>query len=556
MAVSGASPLAEPPRRRWLRDAIGGMGLATGAVAGCATTQPPNPTRGPVPIHPSPRGEAIVAPGGVDPSGLPEWRAPGDPFVLGVASGLPRADGVTLWTRLAPSPMAEDGGVGARALRVRWAVWEEGGGEPIRSGIAAAEPDWAHTVRVTLDGLAPGRAFRYRFASGDATSTTGRFRTAPPAGGGDRLRLVFASCQQYEQGHFAAWRHAVAHDPDLIVFLGDYIYESSWGRSHVRKHDPGVPTTLAAYRRRHALYRSDPDLQSAHAVCAWVPTWDDHEVDNDYAAERSQRGASPEVFLARRQAAYRAYFEHLPLPWSMAPKGPSMRLYGHVDWGAVARIHVLDDRQYRSPQACSPPGFAGSRIVGPECVERLDPARTLLGAEQEAWFSRSVHEARARWNLVAQQTLMGRADVRAGPEQGFWTDGWDGYPRARQRLLAALRDARATNPIALGGDVHAFYAGELHEDFDRPGERAAMLEFVGVSITSQGPSQARIDTVLAENPHQRWGSGRARGFGLLELDARVARVSMRGLDDVTDRRSGCRTLHTFEVREGSGRLDG
>jgi alkaline phosphatase D len=545
--------LPAPGRRRWL-----GAALATG-LAGCGgvpvapqpdgkRTTPRRPTGGTAGL-----GEHSGAPGGADPAALGEWRGADDPFRLGVASGLPRADGVTLWTRLAPSPLRDDGVEGG-AIRVRWEVLPDDGGAPLRVGIAAAEPLWGHSVRVELHGLAPGRTYRYRFASGDAVSATGRFRTAPAPGAGTRLRLVFASCQQYEQGWYSAWRHAAADDPDLVAFLGDYIYESSWGRAHVRRHDPGVPTTLAAYRRRHALYRGDPDLQAAHAACAWVPTWDDHEVDNDYAGDLSARGDRPEAFRQRRAAAYRAWFEHMPLPWSMAPRHASMRIHGHLDWGGLARIHVLDDRQYRSPQACQPPGYAGSRTVGAECAARLDPTRTMLGSEQEAWLERSLRDSRARWTLLAQQTLMGRADGRPGPGESWWTDGWDGYPQARRRLLEAVRASGAANPIALGGDVHAFYAGELHVDFDRPDPTPTMVEFVGGSVSSQGPAAQRVDAIVAENPNLRWGAGGVRGYARLDLVGDRATVAMRGLDDVTDPASGCRTLRTFELSAGASRL--
>jgi alkaline phosphatase D len=545
-----------------------GLALALGAAAaGCVgtpvlpqpdgkRTTPRTPSGGAPAVLVPGGGTAVVAPGGSDPASVAEWRGPGDPFTLGVAAGAPRADGATIWTRLAPRPLEDGGGADPVPVRVRWEVQDEGGSRVVASGAAVAEPAWGHSVRVELAGLQPGRAYRYRFASGDAASASGRFRTAPAAGSGERLRLVFASCQQFEQGWYAAWRHAAAESPDLIAFLGDYIYESSWGRRHVRKHDPGTPRTLEAYRRRHALYRGDADLQAAHAACAWVLTWDDHEVENDYADDRSERGEPREAFLARRAAAYRAYFEHMPLPWSVAPRGPSMRLYGHVDWGAVARIHVLDDRQYRTPQACSAPGFAGSRTVGPDCAERLDPARTMLGAEQEAWLARSLGESRARANVIAQQTLIGRCDRRPGPEEAWWTDGWDGYPAARRRLLEAVRTSGAARPLAIGGDVHAFYAGELHEDFDRPAARPVMTEFVGGSISSQGPTQRQVQTLVDENPNLRWAGGGVNGYGVLDLGPAGATVTLRAIDDVGDARAGVRTLRRLEVPAGTGRIEG
>jgi alkaline phosphatase D len=527
--------MTDQSRRGWLAHAAG-LGVA-GLSGACTSMQPVTPARGGT-------GHA------------PGWRGATDPFSLGVASGWPRPDGATIWTRLAPQPLQAGGGVDPVPISVQWEVFEEGRAAVVQSGRIDALPDWAHSVRVDVRGLQPHRRYRYRFMSGDAVSAQGAFTTAPAPGQIERLRLVFASCQQYEQGYYGAWRHAVADAPDLVVFLGDYIYESSWGRNLVRKHDPGVPHTLADYRRRHALYRSDADLQAAHAACAWLPTWDDHEVDNDYANNLSQRGDPPEQFLARRAAAYQAYFEHMPLPWSMAPKGPDMRIYGAFDWGALARLHVVDDRQYRAPQACSPPGHAGSRVVGPECLDRLDPTRTLLGHAQEAWLSQSMRDSRARWNVLAQQTLMSRADSKSGPGEAWWTDGWDGYPQARRRLLESVRQAKVANPLALGGDVHAFYAGELHEDFDRPAEKPAMIEFVGGAITSQSWPQARIDALVAENPNLRYGEGRFRGYGLMDIEPGRVQVSMRAIDDARVAATGVRTLRRFEVREGVGRLEG
>jgi alkaline phosphatase D len=479
-----------------------------------------------------------------------------DPFTLGVASGWPTEQGAVIWTRLAPQPMQDNAGLDPVAITVRWELTEEGATSPVQSGAVDALPQWAHSVRVELKGLKPHRIYRYRFLCAGAVSPQGRFRTAPAADQAQSLRLVFASCQQYEQGYFGAWRHAVADSPDLVAFLGDYIYESSWGRNHVRKHDAGVPQTLEAYRRRHALYRGDADLQAAHAACAWLPTWDDHEVENDYANDLSERGTPSDRFLLRRAAAYQAYFEHMPLPWSMAPKGPSMPIFGTLDWGSMVRLHLIDIRQYRSPQACSAPGFAGSRVVGNDCLALADPSRTLLGAEQEAWLTRAFVSSKARWNLLAQQTLISRADMKPGPEQAWWTDGWDGYPLARRRLLETVRGSGAANPIALGGDVHIFYAGELHEDPDRPGDKPAMVEFVGGSITSQARAQSRIDSMLGENPQLKYGEGRFRGYGLMQIDSGRARVTMRGIDDPSKLDTGVRDLRSFEVRDGIGRLEG
>jgi alkaline phosphatase D len=246
-----------------------------------------------------------------------------DPFTLGVASGYPTPRGVVLWTRLAPDPLA-DGGMPPAAVEVGWEVATDGAFRNIvRRGTEIATPEWAHSVHAEVAGLEPARWYWYRFHAGGAESPSGKTRTAPPPGPAERLRFAFASCQQYEQGFYIAYRHMAAEDLDLVVHLGDYIYESSWGRVHVRKHDTPEPLTLADYRNRFALYKSDQDLKAAHAAFPWLVTWDDHEVQNDYANDRSQHLDAPALFLERRAAAYRAYYEHLPLPMSSARAGPT-----------------------------------------------------------------------------------------------------------------------------------------------------------------------------------------------------------------------------------------
>ena len=343
------------------------------------------------------------------------------PFALGVASGSPRPDGVVLWTRLAPEPLA-DGGMPQENVELKWELAaDEAFRNIVRKGIATATPALVHSVRVELSNLEPAHWYWYRFMAGDAVSAIGRTRTAPAANAAlERLRFAFASCQQYEQGYYAAHRHLAAEDLDLIVFLGDYIYESSWGRNHVRKHTTSEPYTLSDYRTRHAQYKTDPDLQRSHAAAPWIVTWDDHEVDNDYASDQSEDLDAN--FLARRAAAYQAYYEHMPLARRALPRGPDAQLYDSYAFGDLATFFVLDDRQYRAPQACPKSGRGGSNVVA-DCAERLDTHRTLLGAEQERWLASRFGASRARWNVIAQQTLMAQFDRKPGPGQRFWTDG-------------------------------------------------------------------------------------------------------------------------------------
>jgi len=452
-----------------------------------------------------------------------------NPFTLGVASGYPSPDGVVLWTRLAPETGMPQG-----AVEVAWEISaDEAFRKVVRQGKETAEPQWAHSVHAEAAGLAPARDYFYRFRAGGVTSATGRTRTTPAAGAiAERLRFAFGSCQHYEQGYYTAYRHLAREDLDLVVHLGDYIYESSWGRNHVRKHDAGEPATLEEYRNRYALYKRDPDLQAAHAAMPWVVTWDDHEVQNDYANDRSQYLDAREEFLARRAAAYQAYYEHLPLPRHMRPRGPDALIYTRLNYGGLAAFHVVDDRQYRSHQVCARAGRGGGNVVRvDECPERLDPRLTLLGAAQEQWLHDGLAAATTGWNVIAQQTLMAQVDRTVGEGQSFWTDGWDGYPRARERLLAFVEGKRIANPVVLSGDVHTFAVADLKVDFDRPGAPAVATEFCGGSITSQGPTQKQTQAWQAENPHVLYANGTRHGYVTMELNAKRCTARMRAVNE-------------------------
>ena len=479
----------------------------------------------------------------------PRSRFGAYPFSLGVASGSPTASGFVLWTRIAPEPLA-GGGLGPEAVELRWEIAHDDKFARIaKRGTVTAEASRAHAVHVEADGLEPGRWYHYRFIAGGEASAVGRTRTAPAAGQGNPgLRLALASCQQYEQGFFVAHRHLAADAPDLVAFVGDYIYESSWGRELVRKHHTGEPKTLAGYRDRYAQYKSDADLQAAHACAPWLVTWDDHEVDNDYAADRGE-DLDPE-FLVRRAAAYRAYFEHLPLrPGVLRPDG-EVRLYGRHAWGDLANLLVLDDRQYRAHQACPKASRAGSNVVGPWCTQRTQEGRTMLGAAQERWLDGQFASSKSRWNFIVQQTLMAPAGHENARGEQHWTDGWDGYPWARARLLESLAQGAAANPVVLGGDVHANFVASLHA---RPGEADSPViaaEFCGTSITSQGPDARRTAAILDANPHIKYGDGSRRGYALLDLDRERLEARLRVVDTVKRRDAGVSTAATFTVTAG------
>ncbi|KLU35178.1 alkaline phosphatase [Massilia sp. WF1] len=493
-------------------------------------------------------------------------NAAGYPFSLGVASGSPLPDSVVLWTRILPDPL--DAGSAPRlAVPLRWEVAQDEAFRNIAArGSAIATPELAHSVRVNVTGLQPGRWYFYRFMLGDAVSPVGRTRTAPAANAmPGLLKLAVASCQHWEFGSYAAHRYIAQAAPDLIAFIGDYIYE--WGAFRLQHPQPGERIVrqnesfdLQSYRQRYAQYKTDPDLQAAHLAAPWIVTWDDHEVANDYADERDER-LSPD-FAARRAAAYQAFYEHMPLRLPPPQNFANVRMFQRYDWGRLARFHVLDDRQYRAVQACPHPGRGGSKSVGPRaCPALLDPARSMLGQEQEAWLEDGLASSKARWNILAQQTLMAQSTQvpTVEPDGGrFWTDGWDGYPMARKRLLDTLLKTGAGNPLVLGGDVHTFYATELRADFGRPASKdnpVIASEFVGTSVTSSSRPQQRTAQYVAMNPHIKYGRSDRRGYMLMEVTPKETRTRFMGLDDVRDPKTVQRELAAFRVADGKAGVE-
>ena len=461
-------------------------------------------------------------------------------FGLGIASGHPRTDSVVLWTRLT-GPALPDG------VAVQWEIArDEGFREIAARGEEVAEAAWAHSVHAEPSGLAPNRWYWYRFRALGQQSAVGRTRTAPAADSAATLNFAIASCQRYDVGHYAAWRHMAAEELDLVMFLGDYIYEYPSGKNSVRPLEgTGIVRTLEQYRARYATHKSDPALQATHARGPWLMVWDDHEVGNDYANLQGQE-LEPD-FGAQRAAAYQAYWEHLPFPKSARPRGPDMRITGRLDWGTLARIHLLDDRQYRDPQVCPKPNRGGSNTVAlKSCAELLDPKRTLLGTEQERWLAEGWDTARP-WNLLAQQTLMARFSWTdpANGEGTYWTDGWDGYAPARQRLLDSIVQRKARGVVVLGGDVHSNYIADLKLDFDDPASPTIATEYCGTSITSLSFAQSRIDAVLGLNPHIRYGRSDQRGYMRFTLDAKQLHAQVRVVDNALDPASAIATAARF-----------
>lgn len=483
---------------------------------------------------------------------LAQPRFDHNPFALGVSSGYPQPDSVVLWTRLAPDPL-NGGGMPEAPVAVRWEIAADARFRKIvGSGEALATPQFAHSVHVQTRGLAPAHWYWYRFMAGDAVSAIGRTRTAPAADDArGKVAFAVASCQHYEHGHYAAYRDMAQQELDFVVHVGDYIYESSWGRSKVREHHSAEPYTLADYRNRYAQYKLDPHLQAAHAACPWLVIWDDHEVDNDYANDRSQDMDPVEAFLARRTAAYQAWYEHLPLPPGTYAGGPAMQIYGTQAMGNIARIQLLDMRQYRDYHVCPRKGrkAGGNQVNVLECPERLQPGRSLLGTTQEQWLEQALAQSPARWNVIAQTTLMGQADRGADDTRVVYTDGWDGYPAAREKLLNTIAARKVRNPVILGGDVHFALAGDLKVDFDNERSPVIASEFVTTSISSQGPSRARIEALLTKNPHVKFANGSRRGYAKFTVTPQRWETTFRAVLDVADAHSRVFDLGHYVVED-------
>ncbi|AND38007.1 alkaline phosphatase D family protein [Cytobacillus oceanisediminis] len=468
------------------------------------------------------------------------------PFTLGVASGDPLSDSVVLWTRLAPDPL-NGGGMPHHAVPVKWELAaDEHFRKVVKRGTEIAVPDLAHSVHVEAEGLMPDTVYYYRFKSGNELSPIGKTKTLPAAGAKvSGLSFAFASCQQYEHGFFTAYQHMAKENLDLVIHLGDYIYEYGPNEyisptGNVRHHSGQEIISLEDYRNRHAQYKTDPHLREAHAAFPWVVTWDDHEVENNYAAGIPEKGQSAEAFIKRRAAAYQAYYEHMPLRLSSMPNGDGMQLYREFSYGSLASFLVLDSRQYRDDQA----NGDGSK---PHTPESLDPTRTLLGNEQEQWVESNLASSNAHWNVLAQQVFFAQRNFGSIASPKFSMDAWDGYPAARQRLTDFAVSNNIGNLIVLTGDVHASWASNILTDYNDPNAKLIGAEFVGTSITSGGNgSDVRADTekTLAENPHIKFFNN-YRGYVRCRVTPEQWRADYRVLPFVTEPGADISTRASF-----------
>jgi alkaline phosphatase D len=487
-----------------------------------------------------------------------------NPFTLGVASGSPNHNSVVLWTRLMPDANSGQSHFASSDISVQWEVADDEHFKVNRrSGQVVALATLAHSVHLELEGLQSDRWYFYRFQLGDTQSTVGRTRTLPhPEAMVQKLRVAYASCQRWEHGYFSAYDHMAQENLDMVLFLGDYIYEYAGAANAVRLPTGGWVTSLSDYRDRYALHKSEKGLQAMHAQCPWLVTWDDHEVSNDYAGlVRGQSGNISFDFAAQRARAYQAFYEHMPLRASALTRsieglarGAEMRIYGQVAYGKLANLYLLDDRQYRDRQVCNKGGGYGSSWGDPDqCEEWLDPKRTLLGAPQEQWLNQAFAKARndARvWNMVAQQTIFGRRDYKLGAGLSLWNDGWDGYSAARQRMTQSMQSNALKNPVLIGGDVHENWVGHVMADAYKDDSAKIGVEFCGAGITARSAGNSKLAGRLAENPHFIFADSERKGYGVVEFTAKQIQTELRVVDDVRQVQTKVETLAKFAVEAG------
>ncbi len=497
-------------------------------------------------------------------------------FAHGVASGDPLPDNVLLWTRVTPTPDATPGSGAGPTVELRWEVATDPGfGNVVAAGTTTTGPERDHTVKVAAGGLRPGTEYHYRFTFDGVRSPAGRTRTAPATGAEvARLRLGLVSCSNWQAGYFSAYRHLAARsDLDGVLHVGDYLYEYPVGGYGargvtVRPHEPATEILgLADYRRRHAQYKSDPDLQALHRAAPWFITWDDHEYANDTwsgGAENHQPDEGP--WAARKAAAHQAYFEWMPV--RMGPEG---RIYRRFRWGRLAELSLLDLRTYRSKQTTPSSGDPG------------DPSRTITGDPQMAWLTSGLSETDARWKLVGNSVMITPISL-SNIESRFLealgeliglpvgsvaanADAWDGYTADRRELLGHLDDNKVRNTVFLTGDIHSSWAADI--PLDRSSywwnRNSAATEFVTTSVTSDN-----IDDILRVAPRtvspiaetalraRNWHLGYveldSHGYSVVDVSPERVQVDWYYLNDRLSPTSGVRYGTSMATADGSQRV--
>jgi alkaline phosphatase D len=475
------------------------------------------------------------------------------PFKCGVASGDPSPDGFVLWTRLAPTPTADDGhgGMPNRDVIVEWQLATDTAFSTtsvVASGEVTASYDTAHSVHVELTGLPAGRVYYYRFRAEGNISPVGTTRTMPAAGALTPFSIAFASCAHYEQGYFHAYRRMADDHPDLILFLGDYIYERHTSSGAVRTYAGAEDEayTLAHYRQRHAQHRSDASLQAAHAVAPWLPVFDDHEVENNWASAYRNDSTPSGIDWAKRKAdAFQAWYENMPVRLPQKPNSSAIQLYRRLRWGGLATFHLLDTRQFRAKQVSASTEAA-------TCSGYRDTARTITGAAQEQWLLNGFAERAGVWDVLGQQVFFAGKDTdgNANTCTDESNDQWAGYAASRDRITQGWIDRQVRNPLVLTGDIHNSWACNLRKNYFDHSSPYVGAELVGTSISSSG--SAPSSTLLANNPHLTFVSN-DRGYVRVRFTPSLATAEFVKVSNVTQAdvtKAVASVVRTYAIEDG------
>lgn len=491
-------------------------------------------------------------------------------FTQGVASGEPAERAITLWTQL-------DGLEGPRRLQLELSD-DPGFGRILHQEEVLADPALGGSARTRLANgpLAPGQQYWYRFTTGDQDSRVGRFRTARPADSAEPVTIAFFSCQEYVAGYYHAHGDLAARDDiDLVVCLGDYMYETSFADTasiikpvRTDKSSPfGTTETVEEYRAKYALYNSDPNLQAVRANHPMVAIWDDHEVEDNFAG--SVRGTTAQhtrriPFEQRLANGYQVHYETMPRLRDLAERN---RTYGAIGLGA-AEVLLLDTRQFRDRQPCD-------KTLALACPPReLNRGfRTMLGRDQKTWLKNRLKRSSAPWKLIGNQVMIMSLD--GAPGVPLTSDSWDGYASERAELIDFLQANRIEDVSFLTGDIHTFFAGDVTRTGrsrttiqGRP-NGAVATEFVGGSITSPAAVDRvvtrerdrralarRLDgLILANNRHMAYSNSAYHGYGIVTASPQELRVQYRAARDVRTRAGDMFTLAEFRVGRGSAKVE-
>ncbi|WP_448852578.1 alkaline phosphatase D family protein [Corynebacterium sp. 335C] len=560
-------PTHAPSRRTVLRagGALGAAGAAGAVFAGVAGA------------------ENAPAPG------APQPAAPGEAgghqvFQHGVASGDPLPNAVLLWTRVTSSPEDAPGAEAGAPVNLAWQVaTDEGFANVVAGATVTSDPAADNTVKVDADGLAPDTWYYYRFIVADGpfagqASTTGRTRTTPdPSASPGHLGIALTSCANWESGYFSAYRDMADNpDIDVVMCVGDYIYEYGVDEyagklGPIREHQPAHEIiTLADYRLRYGTYRTDKDLQAAHAMKPWMVTWDDHEVANNNWAHGAENHTEGEEgpFDARRDAAMKAYLEWLPVRAATIADGG--HLYRHFGFGDLAEIVMLDLRSYRNEEL----SFTDMRQTD-------DPSRSILGSDQFNYLAGRWRTSDAKWNIVGNSVMftpvlippMDPEATRAVtqllgmPEEGmpYNLDQWDGYAAERRRVIQMMGDEGLDNVVFLTGDIHSSWACDVPNAPGRyPADGVAAVEIVCTSVSApniddivklpqDNPISHAAETALAAaNRHVQWIEFDRHGYVAVHFHPDDIRAEYRLVEDKAVPDQPLHTAATFVARRGEG----